>query len=98
MKKRSGRSIEWLCKELQLSIADHMECIDQWYQFENYHQVRKLIKRLRPAQFFAPELKEALNSLEERIHGDTGVDNSPKTQDESTGGRYQRTRKKIGHG
>ena len=31
MKKRSGRSIEWLCKELQGAIADEMEKIDILY-------------------------------------------------------------------
>lgn len=81
--KRSGRSIAWLCDQLREAIADEMEQIDIWWQFEKYDKVRKCIARLRPAQYFAPELKEALNSLEERIHGDSGVDNSPKAQDES---------------
>jgi hypothetical protein len=87
MKKRSTRSIKWLCEELRMAIADDMKQIDQWYQFENYKQVRKIIKRMRPAQFFAPELKQALDSLEERINGlgDTGADHSSTTENEDQG-------------
>jgi hypothetical protein len=81
--KRSGRSIAWLCNQLRAAIADEMERIDIYYQFEKYGNVGKCIDRLRPAQYFCPELKEQLDSLEERIHGDSGVDNSPKAQDES---------------
>ena len=98
MKKRSGRSIEWLCKELQGAIADEMEKIDILYQFDKYDRIRKSIARLRPAQYFAPELKEALNSLEERINGDSGTDNSSATQDESKSRRYQGTRAKTQYG
>jgi len=98
MKERSGRSIDWLCKQLQAGIADEMEKIDMYYQYEKYDQVKKAIKRLKPAQYFAPELKEALTSLEERINGDPGVDNSPQTENESKSGRYKRTRAKIGNG
>jgi len=85
MKKRSGRSVDWLCEELRIAIADEMEKIDIWYQFGKYDQVRKAIKRLRPAQYFAPELKEALDSLEERINGDTGTDNSTRAEAKDQG-------------
>ena len=79
--KRSGRSVHWLCEELRKGIADEMGRIDMWYKYENYTQVLRIIKRLRPAQFFAPELKEALDSLEERVNkeqgnGDSGADSS----------------------
>jgi hypothetical protein len=65
--KRCGRSIKWLCEELRKAIAEEMGQIDQWYKFGNYKQVQKIINRLRPAQYFCPELKQAIDSVQEEI-------------------------------
>ncbi len=95
--KRSGRSIKWLCEELRKGIADDMEIIDMWYKYDNYKQVRRIIKRLRPAQFFAPELKEALNSLEKKINGDSRTYSSIGAEKKSKSPRHQRAREKAGN-
>jgi len=95
--KRSGRSIKWLCEELRKGIADEMGQIDMWYPHQKYKQVRRIIKRLRPAQFFAPALKEALDSLEERMDGDTGTDSSIGAEAKDKSGRHKGTREIAGH-
>lgn len=66
-RKRCGRSIKWLSEELKKAIADDMRQIDQWYHFENYRQVQRIINRMRPAQYFCPELKDKLDLLENQI-------------------------------
>ncbi len=93
--KRSGRSVKWLCEELRKSIAGEMELIDIWYPHQKYKQVQRIIKRLRPAQFFAPELKEALDSLEERINGDTRTDSSTGAEKKTESPGHKRTGKKA---
>ncbi len=101
--KRSGRSVKWLCEELRKAIADEMENIEFWREMRNTVKppeasdkfILKYIKRLEPATYFSPELKEALDLIKGEIYGDSRTADSVGDETTTENKRDKRSGKKA---